>query len=347
MLEQFFAWWLRQLTGLLPAAWRGRLTGAAAADAADSVSLALPPGLPGTVEASRRRRRQMLRLGRFGLDPAGLAALRAAIGTGRHGPIRLVLPPTLLLEQSVTLPLAAERGLDTALRWEMDRLTPFTADAVFWTWRVVERDRVRNQINLRLLLVAKSAIASVTDALAAAGLAPARLEAEGDPARHIAVDGKRRSAPRRPALIALLGLCAALAVVAVALPFLQQQAELDRLDAAIADARPQVEVADALRRRLLARSTSTQTVGAEAARVGNALGILTVLTELLPDDTSLYDLSLRDRVLTFGGQSTQAARLIGILAADPAVRNPVFSAPVTRNELTGTEAFAIRLEMKP
>ena len=352
MIRIFLAWWLRQLAGLLPLAWRpATVAGGMPEDTADSVMLVLGQPRPGqaaaTVEAVRRRRQRLIPLGRFGLDAAGLAALRAAVGAGRHGPIRLILPPTLVLEQVVTLPLPAERGLEGALRWEMDRLTPFTADAVFWTWRVILRDRIRNQLTLRLMLVAKSAVQATTDALAAVDLAPARLEAAGDPARAISLTGPRRSAPRRPALIAGVAVCAGLAIAAVAIPFIRQQVELDRLGDRIAELRPQVDVAEALRRRVANRAASADVVAAEAARVGSTLRMLAALTDLLPDDTSLYELSLRDRVVTFTGQSSQAARLIPVLAADPAVRNPVFSAAVTRNEMTHTEAFSIRAEMQP
>ena len=350
MVRMFLAWWLRQLTALLPRAWRPALVaGSAPADIADSVMLVLGLTRPGhaVVEAVRLRRQRLIPLGRFALDATGLAALRAAVGTGRHGPIRLILPPTMVLEQPVTLPLPAERGLDSALRWEMDRLTPFTADAVFWTWRIVQRDRIRNQLTLRLLLVAKSAVQATLDALAAVGLTPARLEAAGEPARAISLIGPRRVAPRRPALIAGFAVCAASALAAIALPFIRQQAELDRLDARIAELRPQVDIAETLRRRVAERSASADVVAAEAARVGNTLRMLAALTDLLPDDTSLYELSLRDRVVTFNGQSSQAARLIPALAADPAIRDPVLSAAVTRNDMTRAELFSIRAEMQP
>lgn len=347
MAPNFLSWWLRQLTSLLPAAWRPAV-GAVADETGDSVMLMLADAhaTPPTLEVARRRGKRLLSLGRFTLDPAGLATLRASVGTGRHGPIRLLLPPALMLEQPVSLPLQAERGLETALRWEMDRLTPFPADAVFWTWRIVHRDRARGQLDLRLILVAKAAIQASLDALAAAGLAPARLEAAGAPGRVISLSG-RRAAPRRPAVLAGVAVCLALAIAAIVVPFLRQQAELDRLEARVADLRPQVDVADALRRRIADRAASADVVAAEAARVGNTVQVLAVLTDLLPDDTSLYELALRDRVLTFTGQSTQAARLIPVLAADPAIRNPVFAAPVTRNDLTRTEAFSIRAEIRP
>ena len=349
MATSFLAWWLRQLSGLLPQAWRPAVS-AVNDDAGDSIMLALDEGrLPGdaqTLDVARRRGKRLIGLGRFTLDAAGLASLRAAIGSGRHGPVRLLLPPGHVLEQPVSLPLQAERGLETALRWEMDRLTPFPADAVFWTWRIIQRDRARGQLNLRLVLVAKVAIQPILEALAAAGLTPARLEAIGEPGRTISLSG-RRAAPRRPVLLASVALCFGLAVFVIVLPFVRQQAELDRLEARVADLRPRVEAADALRRRVNDRAASADVVAAEAARVGNTMQILAVLTDLLPDDTSLYELTLRDRVLTFTGQSLQAARLIPALAADPAIRNPVFSAPVTRNELTRTEAFSIRAEIRP
>lgn len=348
MIRLFLAWWFRQLAGLLPARWRA---GAKAADADDAVLIALADPASessghAAVDVARRRRGRYLRLGRFGLDEGGLVALRAAIGAGRHGPVRLMLPPAYVLEQPVALPLQAERGLETALRWEMDRLTPFAADAVFWTWRITERDRARGQLQLRLLLVAKTAVSEVIDTLSSAGLRPARLETIGDPARAIPLIGPR--AGSRPTGLALaLAACAVLAMAAIAIPFIRQQSELDRLGAGIAESRPLVDVAEAMRRRIAERAASVDVLAAEAARVGNALRILAMLTDILPDDTSLTEFSLRDRVVAFSGQSNQASKLIPALAADPAISNPVFSAPVTRNEMTRAEAFTIRAEIRP
>ena len=128
---------------------------------------------------------------------------------------------------------------------------------------------------------------------------------------------------------------------------MRQELAFRRLDARIAELRPDVDAADALRRRLSDRAAGAGVVAAEAARVGNAIGMLATITELMPDDTFLYGLTLRDRMLTITGQSASAARLIPALAADPAVANPVFAAPVTRNEFTNAESFSIRAEMRP
>jgi len=41
-----------------------------------------------------------------------------------------------------------------------------------------------------------------------------------------------------------------------------------------------------------------------------------------------------------------AARLIGLLSADPTIRDAAFAAPVTRTESGGVDAFSIRAELR-
>jgi hypothetical protein len=46
-------------------------------------------------------------------------------------------------------------------------------------------------------------------------------------------------------------------------------------------------------------------------------------------------------------RSGGAARLIALLAADPAIRNPAFSAPVVRDEAGHADLFSIQAEIAP
>ena len=72
---------------------------------------------------------------------------------------------------------------------------------------------------------------------------------------------------------------------------------------------------------------------------------LSALTELLPDDTFLTGLALHLRQVTIDGSSGSAARLIGLLSADPVIRNAAFAAPVTRGD-DGRDVFSIKAEVK-
>ena len=95
-----------------------------------------------------------------------------------------------------------------------------------------------------------------------------------------------RASPWRHRSWALAGaVCAALLVAAVAIPFVQQSVEADRIEARIEALRPQVELAEALRRRLTDQAASADVVAAEGARVGDALRALADVTDVLPDDT--------------------------------------------------------------
>ena len=347
MIGVFFEWWGRQLWELLPASWRRRRP---AHEVGNAVLLTLVdprPGLPAGLDATRRRGRRDVRLGSFALDEVGLMKLRAALGSARRGAIRLLLPPRLVLEQQVTLPLAAERGLDTALRWEMDRLTPFPAEAVYWCWEIEQRDRARSRLMLRLRLVPKAAVAAALEGLAGAGLSPLLLASASDPSVTVSLGGPAPA--RRGAWV--LGLAAAAfalaAAAAVATPFVRQELAARQVDARIEALRPEVDLAEGLRRRLNDRAASADIVAAEAGRVGDTLHTLEAITDVLPDDTSLLALTLRDRALTLTGQSGNAARLIPAIATYPVFRDPVFAAPVTRNEFTGAEAFTIRTGLRP
>jgi general secretion pathway protein L len=77
------------------------------------------------------------------------------------------------------------------------------------------------------------------------------------------------------------------------------------------------------------------------------LAVLAAVTDIVPDDTWLTELSLRQGRLSLGGQSPAAARLIPALAADPMFRNPAFAAPVTRAPDGHADLFVIRAELAP
>ena len=82
---------------------------------------------------------------------------------------------------------------------------------------------------------------------------------------------------------------------------------------------------------------------AAARRQGDALQILAALTQALPDDTWLADLSLKPGNLTMDGQSADAAKLIALLAAVPGLQDPSFTAPVTRTNDGKADLFSLRV----
>ena len=346
MLAEFFSWWAGQLADLARHGLRPHADAPAAAREPDALLVVplgeLPDGVAG-VELVQRRRGVTIPLGRFALEGA------APEDAARRGPVVLSLaavpalaPPVLTRE--VALPLAAEQGLRTALRFEMDRLTPFRPDDVFWDCRKLRRDRARGVLLVDLAVVPKATVEPLLAALRRAGLAPAALEGR-------LPDGRLRRIPlgqadsdqaaRAQRLVWAAGAaCAALALAVLATPVLRQSLALQDAEDQIAALRPQMATVDALRRRL---AGDVGAAAAARAHAGDTLVALATLTDLLPDDTFLSMLSLQHGRLRVEGQSAAATRLIGALAEEPHIRNPGFAAPVLRSD-TGADVFAIEAE---
>ncbi len=297
-------------------------------------------------------------------DPDEVAGLRAMLdaavpGGGDTGVVLLRLPPGSALQRDVTLPLGAEAALERVLTYEMDRLTPFAAADVFFAWTVLRRDREAGRLRLRLSLIPKAPLLPMLEACRAAGAGPQAIEVELPPDGQApaGLDGRlsgiRLSIPlahERPAaarrerrMLALAGCgCAVLAVVAALLPFMLQAVASSRLDRDVAALRPRVGAVQALHRRLAGGSAGADLVEGERHRLGDALQVVAAMTRVLPDDSFLTDLTLRQGQLTISGQSPAAARLIPAISADPNFTAPAFSAPVTRIEGQNTDLFSIK-----
>ncbi|NUS37665.1 MAG: general secretion pathway protein GspL, partial [Lysobacter sp.] len=143
----FFAWWWRSLVAWLPPRWRvalgidrGRLL---LQPDADAVQLRLRDGegvrdlghVPGLAEA--------------GPDPlASLLSPRLA-----DLPRWLLLPGARALRRRLVLPAAAAERLRDVVSFEIDRQTPFAADAVAFDARLLGRREGDGQLDVELVAV--------------------------------------------------------------------------------------------------------------------------------------------------------------------------------------------------
>jgi general secretion pathway protein L len=300
-----------------------------------------------SVELLRLRRSREVPLGTVTLDDAGQRSAAAILTAHRPQAVLLRLPPGAVLERQVALPLAAEQGFERLAEYEMDRFTPFTAAEVFWSAEVLHRDRAQQRLSLLITLAPKAVLAPLLHRLARLGVRPTDIEGRGSSGalRRIVLARPNQRRQRRMVAFAA-GTCAVLAAACIAVPFLRQSQARARVELEIAALQPRVAEVDALHRSLESASAGNDVIGGEHARLGDALAAVATLTELLPDDTFLTALSLRQRQLTIDGESAGAARLIGVLSADPSIRNASFAAPVTRSQ-GGTDVFSIRAELKP
>ena len=345
MIREFFTWWFRQLAEMLPQGLRR--TALTAVDAMVIKPIGPLGGGIDAVAVGLRRNGRETPLGRFGLGAADLAELPRA--TGRTTVLRLSEQD--VLGKTVTLPLAAERELGQVLAFEMDRETPFKAEELYWNHRIEETDRQNGRLSVRLVLVPKANLAPLLTGLGEVGIRPRRAEiADGrDAGAYLPLegDGGRADQPASRLLWPTAVCCAALGLAAVVIPYVRQGIALASLDREIAVGRTAAAEAEGLRKEIDRLAGSADFIESERDKAGRPLVVLAAATRVLPDDTYLTEMELRQRKVTLTGRSAAAARLIGPLAADGTFRNPGFAAPVTRLEALHTELFTINAEVGP
>lgn len=331
MLAQVFAWWWRQITSLVPERLRR-------GGPPDAVIIAIDDagqdfGRAGSILVRRAGQERFAAPLRLTGGPAPNPAPGLATG--------LRLPAGMVLCRDVNLPLAAERDLASVLGFEMDRLTPFQPEDIFWSVAGLRRDPVRG-LAMTLLITLRAPVEHLLESLAARDLKPAFIEA---PEGRIQLSRRAGPAGRR-LLLGLFGLAALAALACLVIPPIRQQVALDAAQSQIAALQPAAREALALRRQLNI-AASGQSAIAAAQRSGDALQMIAALTAALPDGTYLTDLTLKFGNLTFDGASTNAARLIAILAGVPGFNDPRFVAPVTRAINGEADLFSIRVTLAP
>ena len=342
LIHGFFGWWLGELAGMVPK----RLRAAASGER---------PRLVLVVEADRARLLSTAGGGEQLLGEAPLdgedpalrlgAALRQA-GRSRRAVVRL--GRGLGLRKSLDLPLAAQTDLNQALRFDMDRITPFRADEVLFAWRVLRVDQERRRLQVELQLAPGQRADQALELATGLGLQPQRLELDEGEHGGSRLDLMPRASGRAGASRLnrlLLLLVAALALAAVLIPLHEQRQRAAALEAEVAAARGAAEKSMQLRQTLETLSAAGNFVVRQKVASPMVAEIVAELSRVIPDQAHVVQLDLHDGGLQLHGFADQASDLIALLDESPLFHAPQFRSPVVRDPRTDKERFQIALQL--
>ena len=114
----------------------------------------------------------------------------------RRRPVTVRLSDELGLRKVLDLPLAAKDDLDQMLRFEMDRLTPFRADEVYFAHRVLGSDARNRRLSVEVQLAPKRELERALETARSFGIVPPRVElAAGPEGGEHAEPAARRACP--------------------------------------------------------------------------------------------------------------------------------------------------------
>lgn len=340
--SRFLSWWRDALSSWLPARWR-TLFGLAAE------RLLLVPQA-GEV--------QLLKAGPAGLEP--LAELPLPVTAAELDAVlepRLaslprwsLLPAVQVLRRPLLLPAAAAERLREVVGFEIDRQTPFTAEAVYFDARIVGR-RADGQLEAELVVVRRQGVDRALESLGpiAQGLAGLDVaDADGQPLGvnllPPALRVRRASPARTWNLIAVV--VALLALVFAGWQVLSnRRAAADGFAAEVERSAAQARGVAAQRQQLVDLVEGARFLQAQRAARPTTVEILDELTRLLPDNTYLEKVSVEGDRLLLIGLSPEAPGLVKVLEGSKLWTSPALTGALQMDRRTRLDRFSMTAQL--
>ncbi|HEC06503.1 MAG TPA: hypothetical protein ENJ12_06615 [Thiolapillus brandeum] len=284
-----------------------------------------------------------MQLGSSVFDPSIASLLKP-----HEHPLTVFVPVNWLLKRTVALPAAAQENLRQVISFELDRFTPFPADQVYFDYHINSRGGGAEMLSVDVALVPRKRVDDWLNALRSAGIAVDTLSASGlwDEANLLPPELRPKLNLRRLTQKMLpVALVVILLAAAMALPLWQKRNIAMSLQAREAVLRGKAGEVIKLREKVDAEIQSLEKIRDQWRAFPPVLDVLQVLTNLLPDDTSLQRMEVKGNTLTINGTSSSASSLIALLQNSPAFDAPHFLSPVTQQR--GKEVFnlAARIQM--
>lgn len=342
----FLRWWGQSLAAWLPAGWRRGLgmVGARLLLQPAAGELRLLHGRP---DGERELARLPLPLPADGGDPLARVLRANALRLPRW----MLLPHGSALRRMLPLPAAAAPRLREVLGFEIERQTPFAADAVAYDARIVSVQPDGNLL-AELVVVPRTTVEAARVALqpAAHGLAGIDLQdAHGHPLGVNLIPAGERLPERHPQRLRNLLLAAIallLAGLAMAQVLANRRAAADALEAQVRARAMQARTVSAQRQALVDGVEGAQWLQQQRASRPPTVEVLDALARALPDGTYVDKVAIEGGRLTVIGLSSQAASLVGRMQGDRQPwRNPALSGALQPDPATRLDRFTLIAEL--
>ena len=295
------------------------------------------------------------------LDPnQSRAAVRAMLERAgeTRGRARVRLARDEALVRRVSMPAATEENLAQVVGFEMDRLTPFRAEDVYFDQNVVSRDAAAGQIGMELAVARRDLVDARVARLRELGVNVQGVNvADANGQLGAGLDllpseqrGDRETANERLVKRLLAAIVVVLIAVALLLPAWQKRESVIALYPLVDKARKDAEATDVLARQL-ERQVADYNFLFARKHAPPALAYLEDISRLFPDNTWVQQFDLRTvgkvREVQVTGETASSSRLIEILEQSTLVQNAAPRGSVTRGTQPGMERFMIAAETRP
>jgi general secretion pathway protein L len=264
------------------------------------------------------------------------------------GHISLCWPEGDALLRNVSLPGETRERLADVIGFELDRLTPFRAEQVYFGHHLLGQDTQANTLEVEIQVVPRPAADRAIGALAQRGLTVSALVLDTGARDDLSTGmnlapGLGRSGPgkgrRRPWLLA--AVAAILLVVALAIPQYRNLERIEQLEQVLESERAGALAASQMRDALQALREEGKRFATRRAQNPTLVETLDELSRVLPDGTWLTSAEIRQDRARIQGLSDSASGLIALVESSPLFRNAEFTAPVTHDQTRNLDQFVL------
>jgi general secretion pathway protein L len=263
----------------------------------------------------------------------------------------LLLTPDVSLLRRFKLPYAAAENLSQVVAFELDRLTPFKAEQVYYSARIIERLAEVRQLRVEVALVMRDTLDPLLDAMLISGWRPVRVDVDNEVAftrRHDLLPERFRTPGKRGPVWAAAGAgCMSIFLLCALmwLPLSMGQAMEARLRSDIKSASKLAAEVEVLKQEVDRITHENGFMLRKKREEPAMLDVLEELARVMPDDTWLNGLQYQGTRLIMQGQSPAASGLIEKLETSAYFKSVSFASPVTKDVTNGQERFQISTEV--
>ena len=262
--------------------------------------------------------------------------------------IELMLDQKQMLHLQHRFPEAAQQNIKQVVSYQLDRLTPFTADSAYFDAKIARHDKAKKQIVADIYVTPKTIVEKLAARLSAVGVPEVDRVSVLDGAVNLRHGRERLQAKSGKSALSKLPLYFFITalIAALAAPVLYKQRRVEQITAATTelkrDAAAQLEIRD----KLLAAEEALVFLQERRRTSPVALEVVERLSIEIPEHTWLERLELEGSQLQIRGESNQALTLIDTLEGSPHFSRVSFQSPVTRSKESGKDKFHIQARVE-
>jgi len=273
----------------------------------------------------------------------------------KQAKVILVLPDAYILKKSFLFPSAAQSNLREALGFELNRRTPFTIEQAYFDYLIIGHEqgdnKASNKLRIELFVAPRQHVDPLLELLQEwdihlDALKPASDYRDNSSVNLLPEEYRNNINHQTDHLTLFLASSVFLLFLAVLyLPITHQTQQLEKLEDEVHKNRNTALEVQQLKDQKQNFIEQISFLENKRKDTLSSVELLNEVTKIIPDDTWLTRLVIKNDELQIQGESSNASSLIQIVESSGRFSGAQFRSPVTQNNVSGKDKFHLSAKL--